>query len=96
MGSILSGRMFGRKAVETGAFRTACTSRALLCVRRLEALAGSQVYYCTGKALCGAVSLWDSPPTFRFHFPPVPIRDDESHRGSSLPGGGRVGLSLLL
>lgn len=63
--------MFGRKAVETGAFRTACTSLALLCVRRLEALAGSQVYYCTGKALCGAVSLWDSP-TFRFHFPSCP------------------------
>lgn len=62
----------------------------LPCVRRLGALAGSQVY-CTGKALCGAVSHGTLFPHSGFISCPVPIRDDESHRGSSLLSGGRVG-----
>lgn len=80
--------MFGRKAVETGAFRTACTSRALLCVRRLGALAGSQVYYWKSPLWCCKSMGLSSYIRVSF---PVPIRDDESHRGSSLLSGGRVG-----
>lgn len=55
--SILSGRRFGRKALETGAFIAAWAPAVSLTeCQRLEALAGSQMHS-PGKALCGAVSL---------------------------------------